>query len=322
MTRHRFKNDGPYAQSAKPAMVFGEPTLSDITNNVYLTTQKETYESDGTPILHSGNDIEHEDLNTVYQLNTGDKSITPTVRQVQVVKKNEYHSFLNEFTPGGRGVIIIMIMQQGDAVRCNMRILPFSTFANILQNEGSANEPTIIEIPKSDVIKLNITLTASNVGEVLYSTHKTQVNLEETTENESVEIARTLEFKGAKLAAHYFSQMLTVLPSSGVKNSGKNSSSYKVSLANSDSWVGSFWDWIPDRLTGKNIVSGISAMGSAIAIALIPISPAVAALVGNLSGYTRGLMGFINHSPVLLDKTYSVQNGVDALGNPTITIIS
>ncbi|WDE08823.1 hypothetical protein SG34_033565 [Thalassomonas viridans] len=291
MTRNRRNSDGPYAESAKQALVLGAPTLDSMLNQFYLSAQKESYDSIGNPKLYAGMAPEHHDLNTVFCLETMDTGISPSVRMVQVYKKEGYLSFLVEPQDRARGICIVMFSDEKSHVRCNLRFLPFSTIADIAQTQKDPTDLLSVVIPKSDVIKLNITLTASNVGEVLYSTHKTEVNVEATTEDEVVALERTLEFNAAGIIAHYCGEMIKVEPSEPFTKR-QLTGLYRVNMVAGDpSWFSRNWRKLVLSIACLGSITAVaSTAGSALGVLVVAEFASWGQFLVAVSGPTSGLL--------------------------------
>lgn len=310
-SRNRNNNDGPYAMTFKPAKVLGYPTIDTLENDIYLSEQKEDYDSNGNQMfyenVHGTQQSNEVDLKSIYTLQTSDPDVNPTVRAVAVKSKSTYSNcFLVEEKLNARGVYLVMLKEESEAqVFCNVRMLPYDTVSDLI----SDTQGPIVEIvlPKKNIAKLNITLEASSTGEVLYRTHKTEVNFESLTEDQIIEIKRNLEFKAAQFVASYCSQYVDIQPSSN--SNAKNSKTANFALS-----VGAFS--IGPKLKKALLWAGLTATAVAVAgsvgilAGVTIIGAPVLAVVAGTGGILRNTVALGAPKPTLLDKGYNcVVNG-------------
>ncbi len=207
-----------YANTFKPAKVFGLPSTAEMLNRVFLKENKETYDEQGNQLFYSNlghlGATDNPDAISVFTLQIADPNITPHIRNVVVKGKEDFqnNSFLIEPRLGSPGIAIIMMkeIEVSNQIYCNVRILPFSRVKDVIVDTKS--ELLTVNIPLNNVVKLNVTLTPSNAGEPLYQTHKTEVILENTTEDQVVTLKNNLEFSGANLVANFASLVISITP--------------------------------------------------------------------------------------------------------------
>ncbi len=212
-------NTTDYANTFKPAKVFGLPSTAEMLNRVFLKENKETYDEQGNQLFYSNlghlGNTGNPDAMSVFTLQIANPNITPHIRKVVVKGKEDYqnNSYLIEPRLGSPGIAIIMMKEINvlKQIYCNVRILPFLRVKDIIVDTNS--ELLTVNIPLNNVVKLNVTLTPSNAGEPLYQTHKTEVTLENTTEAQVVTLKNNLEFSGANLVANFASLVMSITPS-------------------------------------------------------------------------------------------------------------
>ncbi len=212
MTRNGRTVISGYAEQFKPAQILGAQTLNEFANNSYLQERKEGYDAAGMPVLYSSTNPTEQDLNSLFRLDTLQANVQPVIRPVDVAGKTDFQSFLIELQDSCTGLTLVMLQESEGAVFCNVRLLPFSTLEQLLNPTASKAGLLKIKLPTSNIMKLNITLKASNVGEVLYQTHKTEITLDDLSDGDRLKLKARLEFSAAKTIAHYVSQMLTPTP--------------------------------------------------------------------------------------------------------------
>ncbi|MFK7796598.1 MAG: hypothetical protein AB8E82_04030 [Aureispira sp.] len=201
-----------YADTFKRAMVFGAPTIDDLSNRTYLTQHQEEYDNNGNQKARylALAETADSDMSSFFTLETADAKLN--LRQVTVKEKENYKAYLVEQEWNARGICIVLIDEEdnGEAY-CNIRYLPYSTLKDIFFKEMSGQ--IIVRLPKVNIIKLNVTLKLSNTGEVLYRTNKTEIYLENVTDNDCVKLQQQLEFEGAQEIAHFVGQIFEITPS-------------------------------------------------------------------------------------------------------------
>ncbi|ASK30004.1 hypothetical protein CEY12_07730 [Chryseobacterium sp. T16E-39] len=199
-----------YSIEPKPAKVLNLRTLRQINESLYLTrTDDNAYFSVKKTENNSDRDV--------FGLQTSNVSIQPTIRPVISTKgkrTNNYQSFVVEPKDKSTGIVVIMIkLEENQTFFCNVRTLPLSTLADIAEPEMDTKLLTINLEKSKCVLKTDITITASNTGEALYSVHDVDVNAiaNLVTPEEIIELKRELEFQGSKLIAHYFQEILDII---------------------------------------------------------------------------------------------------------------
>ncbi|MEL6142432.1 MAG: hypothetical protein AAFU67_12515 [Bacteroidota bacterium] len=207
-------SDGPYAESFKPAVVFGSPTVDQMLNQIYLKEIREYYTEEGYQMVYSSlthdsqpNELEGQPL---YLMETSDSNITPYIRPVIVKGKEDYknNSYVLENGANEQGVCVVLLKEVSDSgeVYCNLRFLPYAYLQDLILD--SQSEVVKIDLPDTDIIKLNVTLKPSSTGETLYKTHKTEIIIESAPEEEIIKTKAALELEGAKFIANYADKLL------------------------------------------------------------------------------------------------------------------
>ncbi len=249
-----------FSNTFKPAILFGTPTLDQLSNQIFVKENKEAFDKNNHQLTYSNLPYDTipdvPDAMSVYTLETSKLGVRPNIRCVSVRGKKEYtHSYLFEAETNDRGLAVIMLKENNadNQIYCNVRILPYSTLTQVLVN--TSGEQMEINIPKSNIVKLNVTLKPSTTGEVLYRTHKTEVDLQNTSEAEADQIRQNLELNGAKYVAYYASMITT--PQAN-PNEGKTGLSQAYSLA-----LGDPADFIKKLLLFLSMASTLTALSIA-----------------------------------------------------------
>lgn len=227
-----------YSDQFKPSLILGIPPLSLLMNSVYLTKYQEDYHHNGShmsqvsPDVHSNDEVIESGF--FYELQTANNENSPTIRPVKVNGGKQYTgSFLIEPNLGARGVAIVMykevLVDKVTQVYCNVRVLPYSTTGDIISSNGKSSI-LVVDLPKNDIVKLNITLTPSNTGEILYKTHKTKVSLTHINPDDKNALTRELEFELAKMTAHIMGSILDVVPHSKTLPPSEFTSDYQITF--------------------------------------------------------------------------------------------
>lgn len=210
-----------YSNEFKPAQILNLRSLADLNEDLYLSRSSDnSYFSVKKP--------ENNSDRVVFGLQTSDINITPLVRNVICINKNKrynnYQCFVVEPKDKSTGIAVIMIkLEEHQTFLCNVRILPLSTLSDIAEPETDSKLLTVNLEKSKCILKTDITIIASNTGEALYSAHDVDVNAisDLVTPSEIVELKRELEFQGAKLIAHYFQEILSIVLNDNPANSGK-----------------------------------------------------------------------------------------------------
>ncbi|MDH6250312.1 hypothetical protein M2347_000039 [Chryseobacterium sp. H1D6B] len=200
-----------YSNEVKPAKILNLRSLRELNESFYLLRNSDTaYFS----IKKPENNINR----VVFNLQTSNINIQPTVRLVSCVNKNKkygsYQSFVVEPKDKSTGIVVVMMkLDDQKAFYCNVRMLPLSTLNDIADKEADSKILTVNLEKASTVLKTDITIVPSDTGEALYSTHDVDVNAisDLVTNDELTELKRELEFQGAKLIAHYCQEILEVI---------------------------------------------------------------------------------------------------------------
>lgn len=265
-----------YADQFKPALLFGIPRLSNITSNIYLSKNLEQYAGNNShmaQVSSTGKSNDKEGTSGFYYaLETANPAVCPTVRPVSVIGKKEFtNCFLIEPALGATGITVLMFAESQangiNEIYCNLRVLPYSTFMEVLDSKQSTSTAVPgINIPKTDVIKLNVTLTPSDTGEALYRTNSCEVNLETTGENDKIALAREFEFELAKFVAQICSSMLHIAPAKSSDKMKAFTSNYHMKLEEQTDSV------LKETLLGAGLI-GCSATDLTGVIAIRNITP-------------------------------------------------
>lgn len=209
-----------YSSETKPAKILNLPSLKELNDSIYLSrNQDNVYFSTKIPANNSDR--------AVFSLGTSDINIQPIVRQVTCTRGKRpynYQSFVIEPKDKATGIAIIMIkLEEHQTFLCNVRILPLNTLSEIADPEAESKLLTVNLEKSKCVLKTDITITASNTGEALYSVHDVDVNAvsDLITPDEIVELKRELEFQGSKLIAHYFQEVLEIVLNDNPSNTTK-----------------------------------------------------------------------------------------------------
>ncbi|MEY8760531.1 hypothetical protein [Chryseobacterium tongliaoense] len=208
-----------YSNELKPAQILNLRSLQELNESFYLLRESDTaYFSMKKP--------ENNINRAVFTLETSSINIQPTVRLVSCVNKNKkygsYQSFVVEPKDKSTGITVVMMkLDDPKTFYCNVRILPLNTLNDVADKEADSKILTV-NLEKANVIlKTDITISPSNAGEAMYSTHDVDVNgiSDLVTQSEITELKRELEFQGAKLIAHYCQEILSVIVNETAANS-------------------------------------------------------------------------------------------------------
>lgn len=200
-----------YSNEIKPAKILNLSSLQELNENIFLKRENDTaYFSMKKP--------ENNVNRIVFTLETSDINIKPTVRNVNCISKNKkyasYQSFVIEPKDKSTGVaVILMKLDDNKTFYCNVRILPLNALNDIVDKEADSKILTVNLEKANIVLKSDITISPSNTGEAMYSTHDVDVNgiSDLISNNEMVELKRELEFQGSKLIAHYCQEILDIV---------------------------------------------------------------------------------------------------------------
>lgn len=294
-----------YAEQFKPALILGAQTLSDLANNSYLQEKKEGYDSTGMPILYANDTPAEPNLNSLYRFDTLQTNVKPSVRQVEVSGKTDFTTFLIELQDGSTGLNLVMLQESNGMVFCNLRLLPFSSLSQLINTTGSSGPGLLrIKLPTANIIKLNITLKASNVGEILYQTHKTEIALDDLSDEDNLKLKAKLELEAAKTAAHYVSQMVALTsPDPATDNSNKS----KLQVAAIPKVAALTLFALPDIT--KKLVLGCTLVATSVGAIVSTIGILTASPLAALSGTVLSSLGAFGRNVVGLSGGRPIQDG-------------
>lgn len=224
-----------YSDEIKPAQILNITPLEELTDRIYLS-------KDNDYAYFSSKKPENNTTRSVFTLETSDINTQPTIRGVNCINKNKkyasYVSFVIETKEKSKGIVIVLLkLDEAKTFYCNCRILPFNTLNDIAEREFDSKLLTV-NLERADaIVKTDITITPSNTGEALYSTHDVDVNSlsELITDGEMTDLRRELEFQGAQLIAHFCQEMLEIVLSESTVSVSNNllfSEDYIIKLPN------------------------------------------------------------------------------------------
>lgn len=201
-----------YSSVTKPAKILNLESLHDLNERLYLTRSSDTLYLETKKTDHNAERI-------VFNLQTSDINIQPSIRLVNCINRgnkryNHFQSFVVEPKDKSTGIAVIMIkLDDPKAFYCNVRILPFTTLSEIVVPDLDSKLLTINLEKSKWTLKADITITASDTGEALYSVHDVDVASisELVTQDRIIELKRELEFQASKLIAHYFQEILSII---------------------------------------------------------------------------------------------------------------
>ncbi|CAA7195229.1 hypothetical protein [Chryseobacterium potabilaquae] len=200
-----------YSNETKPAKILNLPSLQELNEGFFLTRDNDT-------TYYSMKKPENNVNRIVFDLQTSDVNICPIIRLVSCTSKNKkyssYQSFVVEPKDKATGITVVMMkLDDPKNFFCNVRMMPLNTLSDIAEPEADSKLLTVNLDKANYVLKTDVTITPSNTGEALYSTHDVDVNAisDLVTSNEITELKRELEFQGAKLIAHYSQEILDII---------------------------------------------------------------------------------------------------------------
>ena len=199
-----------YSNEIKPAKILNINSLKELNESIYLTRENDTaYYS----IKRPDNNVDR----YLYNLQTTDINVKPTIRPVNCLGKNKnyasYQTFVIESKDKSIGIAVILLKMEDDkTLYCNVRTLPLNTLDDIADSNTDSKLLTVNLAKSKVVIKTDITISQSNTGEAMYSVHDVDVNSisDLITYSEVVELKRELQFQGAKIIAHYIQEILPI----------------------------------------------------------------------------------------------------------------
>lgn len=227
-------SDGSYASSFKPAKVLGGPTLQELRNQFYISQHKEAIHPKGWPQymgdVHELNEAgfskdEFDKMSDIFKLETADPLGRMEVRRVKLVNSGQDGdlTFLVNSDIESRGLVTITIGPIPDndkQSKCNIRILPFSKYSELLQPPYHGDKYPRLLLPKDNIVKLDVTLEYTDLGEVRYRTRGTEVTMENMDDEQKMALKRNLEYDGAEIAAKIIGMLNSAMPPSSLNNEG------------------------------------------------------------------------------------------------------
>jgi hypothetical protein len=210
-------SDGSYASSFKAAKVRGGPTLQELRNQFYISQHKEVIHPKGWPQymgdVHELNETgfstdEFDKMSDIFKLEPADPLGRMEFRQVKLVNSGQDGdlTFLVNSDIESRGLVTITIGPIPDndkQSKCNIRVLPFSKYSELLQPPYHGDKYPRLLLPKDNIIKLDVTLEYTDLGEVRYRTRGTEVTVENMDDEQKMALKRILEYEGAEMVSSF-----------------------------------------------------------------------------------------------------------------------
>ncbi len=299
--RNQLRNDPPFAEEFKPAIILGGPRLEEMDNNVFVELQNERFNDCRDRLLYmDGPSQLNDETRDVFTLVTKDPSVKPIVHLVEAadVKENYDQAYVIEPENGATGIALVLLKETRNShseIYVNTYFLPFSTFSQIVVDPLSS--PIRVNVKQDARVKLQVTVRPSATGEATFKTHDTEVRLPQTSEDDIDKLKTKLQFETAKEITHFVSQLLKFEPRAEITHQ-----THLHPQLFSASFIANSW-WTRNRRTlltvsvvgslvtatiGAGIVIGGIATGG---IGLIPVAAAVGATIGGTSGVIRGMVG-------------------------------
>lgn len=200
-----------YSSDLKPAKILNLPILEELANRIYLKKEDD----------YAYYSMKYQDSNAkrfVFSLATSSIGIEPTIRVVDVIKKNkkftDYESFAIESGTNASGIAVILIKEDSPKnFFCNIRLLPFSKLSDIADKDTNSEVLTVDLSKAETLLKMDITISPSNTGEAMFSTHDIDPGTISSliTQEQLLRLKKDLEFHGAKIAAHFCQEILNIV---------------------------------------------------------------------------------------------------------------
>lgn len=206
-----------YSTVIKPAKILNLQSLNELNERIYLTKSTDTLYLDTKSTEPKR--TEHNAERFVFNLQTSNINIQPSVRMVNCIGKNgrkynNYQCFAVEPKDKSTGIAVIIVKLDDPKVfYCNVRILPLNVLSDIAVPDHDSKLLTINLEKSKCVLKTDITIIPSDTGEALYSVHDVDVSAisDMVTPDDVIELKRELEFQVSKLIAHYFQEILNII---------------------------------------------------------------------------------------------------------------
>ncbi|MGH1518142.1 hypothetical protein [Chryseobacterium sp. JK1] len=206
-----------YSSVTKPAKILNLRSLNELNEGLFLTKSTDTLYLDTKSTEPKRS--EHNKDRFVFNLQTSDINIQPSIRMCNCIGKNgkrytNYQCFVVEPKDRATGIVIIMIKLDDPKVfYCNVRILPLATLSDVASPDHDSKFLTVNLEKSKWTLKTDLTIIPSDTGEALYAVHDVDVAAisDLITQDEMVELKRELEFQVSKLIAHYFQEILSII---------------------------------------------------------------------------------------------------------------
>ncbi|MEM6717691.1 MAG: hypothetical protein AAF611_00105 [Bacteroidota bacterium] len=197
-----------YSSDIKPAKILNLPTLDIMASRLYLQKSNDFANYGQKSTANNAKRF-------VYTLKTSDVDIQPTLRPVITLSKKytDYNCFLIESGVNATGIAVVMIKKNSDqSFSCCVEILPLASVDTITDKEKPTDMLTVNTEATKHVILLEIGITISNCGEPQYYTPTLSLGsiAEIISQDELTELKNNLEFHGAKIAAHFCQEIITI----------------------------------------------------------------------------------------------------------------
>jgi len=214
MTRRNSNTTPDYSAQFKPAVQLGRPTLDQWSESFFATKMQEQYDDSGEHFLRLGRGVSNAPgLSAVTQLTTPLPSFVPNFREVEVLGKKNYTALCVDGGANQLGVCVYLLQTVdtggGNAeTHINLRYMPFAMLTDLVVATTTAGLLEI-NLPTTDIAKLNVTLRASPAGEPEFRTFKTEVVFENLPLATQQQIETQLNFQSASIAAFNAFQILS-----------------------------------------------------------------------------------------------------------------
>ncbi len=212
--RNQLRNDPPFAERFKPAVILGRPSAEQLRNNIFLELQNERFNENQDRLLYLDTPTKMNEGNrSPLTIRTTDPALKPVFHPVEVVdlKESFDHAFVIEGEIGARGISVLLLKETQNAdseIYANVYTLPFCTFSDIIFNTNTT--PVNVKVKQSERIKLQVTIRPSATGEANFNTHDTEVLLPEMSKDRINQLKNQLQFEAAAELAHFVSQLVEI----------------------------------------------------------------------------------------------------------------
>lgn len=242
-----------HANEPQPAKIPNLSSLQELNKGFTFQKKKDT-------AYFSKNNPENNRARFVFNLQIAEIEAKPTIRLVHCINSNStsdtYQSFVVEPKDQSTGISVIrMKLDDLKNLHCHIDILPSNALSDIAETENDLKILGINTDKSKVILKMDIVISQSETGKAMYTVHNIDVNsLEDfVTAHEIIEVKRMLEFKAAKLIAHYILDMYYI-----VHNDYQNNT---VSLISENDLPQIPTDQM-NELLSANIAAGSIALGS------------------------------------------------------------